>query len=140
MDAVNSKRNGSGVMDICLDFGLRPRIRLVDKTRVYLFDESEAVVEMKELQHVFKQVGIERFGPDNRASLDKSIHRISRMMNTRGEPYAVTMRVGRPVVGCAMLFLDLLYHTKSVLIVGPPGSGKTTVIRDIIRTVSKQQE
>ncbi|KXS19622.1 hypothetical protein M427DRAFT_53028 [Gonapodya prolifera JEL478] len=76
------------------------------------------------------------FSRDNRAGFDKHIHRVSRIPNRNGETVGVTIRIARVVEGIADVLGDVLSEEKSILILGRPGQGKTTLLRDISRFIS----
>ena len=77
-------------------------------------------------------------GGDNRAGIDGTLHRISMIRNRRGTVIGLTCRVGRAVKGAAELCKDLVSseESSSVLLLGPPGVGKTTAIREMSRLLS----
>ncbi|KAJ0389978.1 hypothetical protein P43SY_011652 [Pythium insidiosum] len=88
--------------------------------------------------------GEHKIGDDNRAGIDRQLHRISVMRNKTQQIYGLTLRVGRTLRYASNMLLDLLlsptHHDKSVLLLGRPGSGKTTLIRDIARCISETGE
>lgn len=69
------------------------------------------------------------FAADNRAGISRTLHRISAIRNRKGFIVGLTCRVGRSVTGSANLLRDLVKDGGSLLLIGPPGVGKTTVIR-----------
>jgi stage III sporulation protein SpoIIIAA len=78
-----------------------------------------------------------RFGPSNRAGLDGCLHRISAMRNLSGDIYGLTFRIGRSVTGNADMMKDILLGSaKSVLVLGVPGTGKTTIVRECCRLLA----
>ena len=82
------------------------------------------------------QVG--EFGEDNRAGIDRTLHRISCLRNRDGGIVGLTCRVGRAVPGSAALIADLAASGRSILLLGRPGSGKTTVLRDVSRMLAAE--
>ncbi|KAL6997385.1 hypothetical protein U1Q18_007511 [Sarracenia purpurea var. burkii] len=93
-------------------------------------------VSMKELEYAQSAVG--EFGEDNRAYLEGTLHRISAIRSRKGEVVGLTCRVGRAVHGQIGMVQDLLQFGKSILFVGRPGVGKTTVMREISRVLSDE--
>ncbi|CAM9828812.1 unnamed protein product, partial [Heterosigma akashiwo] len=104
-------------------------------------DDESFVADRDVLQTIEEKLG-DKFGPDNRAGFDRQLHRISAMRNRQGEIYSFTMRVGRSVTGSAGLIDDILYAQKdtSVLLLGRPGCGKTTIVREIARKLSTAED
>ena len=89
--------------------------------------------------HIGKVIDhVGHFGDDNRAGIERTLHRISVMRNRAGEPVGLTCRVGRAVYGSVRLIEDLISSGKSVLILGRPGVGKTTILRETARVLSDE--
>jgi len=130
-EAVAGK--GSELMEVALDLGRPPEIRLHSAPPVVA--EECGPVSRTDLSYIVAKLGA-RFRDDRRAGVDGTLHRISAIVNTRGEIVGVTMRVGRHVPGAAQALSGVLRQGKGVLLVGPPGSGKTTVLRDVCRFLS----
>ena len=113
-----------GLMEIVLDKGRRP-LYWTRGERKFLADEYRLVVE-DEIEEIAEKVG--GFGHDNRAGLEKQLHRISAIKNRESKIIGLTMRVGRHVSGNSNVITDLLFNdpSKSILFLGEPGSGKTS--------------
>jgi len=123
-----------GISEVVLDLGEKPYC-WKSSTRVFLGDN---IVEKVHIDGMVEKLGT--FGTDNRAGLEGQLHRISCMRNRNNEIYGLTVRVGRYVKGNADMILDLLLSAdkkeKSILFLGEPGCGKTTIVREVTRILS----
>ncbi len=128
-EAVAAVR-GDDLLDIVMDLGRPPRLRL----RTGRLD-LEREVTRDDLQYVVGR--LDRFRPDNRTGIDRTLHRIACIRDRYQDIVGYTFRVGRAVVGAAAPVRELLASGASLLIVGPPGSGKTTVLRDAARMLDE---
>ena len=95
---------------------------------------GEAVVERADLEAVVQQLGA--FGGDNRAGIERTLHRISAIRNRTGSIVGLTCRVGRAVFGTVAMVRDLMDSGQSLLLMGRPGVGKTTALREIARVLA----
>jgi stage III sporulation protein AA len=120
-------RGFDGLIEIIMDLGRRPTARY----RGEEFDLTEEEVKDTELAQVVAQVS--EFGDDNRAGIPRTLHRISAIRNRRGHIVGLTCRVGRSVSGSGQVMRDLIEAGHSILLLGPPGVGKTTMLRDVAR-------
>jgi len=122
----------SGLIEVVLDLGRVPTARYRGAEVVL----SDREVEQTEIEHVVAQVS--EFGEDNRAGIPRTLHRISAIRNRRGRIVGLTMRVGRSVSGSANLVRDLFEAGRSVLLLGRPGVGKTTMLREAARILADE--
>ena len=122
------------LIEIVLDLGRRPEARFVTNTE-YL---SQKIISWQDLEYLIKRVS--KFSNENRAGIERTLHRISCIRNRQFLINGLTCRVGRSVVGIISVIRDLLESDKSILILGKPGVGKTTIIREIARVLSDEIE
>ena len=118
------------LIEIVLDIGRRPEARFSTTTE-YL---SYRTVVWQDLDYILKRLG--KFSGDNRAGIEKTLHRISSLRNRQGSVIGLTCRIGRAIYGTVSIIRDLLEQKKSILLLGRPGVGKTTAIREIARVLS----
>ncbi len=129
-EKLNNHPRRDQLIEVILDFGRQPEARFSDSVE-YL---SETPVSKADLQHCIERVG--HFGGDNRAGLEKTLHRISAIRNRAGEVIGLTCRVGRAVFGTIGMIRDLVETGGSILMLGRPGVGKTTALREIARVLA----
>jgi stage III sporulation protein SpoIIIAA len=118
------------LVEIVMDLGRLPEARYFESTK-YLTDDP---ITKEDLALCVKQVG--EFGGDNRAGIERTLHRISAIRNRKGEIIGLTCRVGRAVYGTIAMIRDLVETGKSILLLGKPGMGKTTALREIARVLA----
>ena len=120
------------LVEVVCDLGRAPEARFPD--RVTALDER--VVSREDIDHVASRVGT--FTRDNRAGIERTLHRISAIRNRLGEIVGLTCRVGRAVYGTVDIVRDVVESGKSVLLVGRPGVGKTTLLREAARVLADE--
>ncbi len=126
--------NKDQLIEIVLDLGRRPEARFVSGTE-YL---SQKIISWQDIDYLTKRVS--KFSNENRAGIERTLHRISCIRNRQFLINGLTCRVGRAVFGIISVIRDLLESDKSILILGKPGVGKTTIIREIARVLSDELE
>jgi stage III sporulation protein SpoIIIAA len=120
----------SELLEVVLDLGRKPEARF--PRREMELDSKE--VEETDIDYVTARVST--FGDDNRAGIERTLHRISAIRNRRGKVVGLTCRVGRAVFGTIKVIEDLVQSGKSVLLLGRPGVGKTTMLREVARVLA----
>jgi len=118
------------LVEIVLDIGRRPEARFSEGSE-YI---SYKTIVWQDLDSIIKRLG--NFSSDNRAGIEKTLHRISSLRNRKGNIIGLTCRIGRAIFGTVSIVRDLLEQKKSILLLGRPGVGKTTAIREIARVLS----
>jgi stage III sporulation protein SpoIIIAA len=120
------------LVEVVLDLGRRPEARFPHQAE-YL---SEIPVTQNVIDDCIQRVG--NFGGDNRAGIEQTLHRISAIRNRNGKIIGLTCRVGRAVFGTIGMIRDLVETGKSILMLGRPGVGKTTALREIARVLADE--
>lgn len=131
--AVHKANNYDRLLEIILDLGRLPTARYVEEETV-LRDKE---ITREELDHVVERIG--DFDADNRAGIERTLHRISAIRNRRGHVVGLTLRVGRAVYGTIDIIQDIIESGKSILILGRPGVGKTTLLREAARILAENR-
>ena len=131
--AVENIADNQNLLEVILDLGRIPTARYTDQ-EVELRDVE---VGREDINYVVERIG--EFDTDNRAGLERTLHRISAIRNRRGHIVGLTCRVGRAVYGTTDILEDLIESGKSLLLLGRPGVGKTTMLREAARILANKK-
>src|ERR671913_132100 len=131
--AVERANDTENLLEIILDLGRVPTARFVD----HEINLRETEVSHAEIDYVDERTG--EFDADNRAGIERTLHRISAIRNRRTAVVGLTLRVGRAVYGTVDIIQDMIESGKSVLILGRPGVGKTTLLREAARIIAESK-
>ncbi len=130
--AALQARDVANLLEVILDLGRLPEARYPD----IAIDLGADPVSAEDIAYVVERIG--QFGDDNRAGIERTLHRISAIRNRRGEVIGLTCRVGRAVRGTVAMVRDVIEQGKSLLILGRPGVGKTTLLREAARVLADE--
>ncbi|GAB5491793.1 MAG: AAA family ATPase [Phototrophicaceae bacterium] len=133
IDALEDYGETHNLLEVVMDLGRLPTARYVDGEIVL----SDAEVSRDDLEWVLLQIG--DFDADNRAGIERTLHRISGIRNRRRDVVGLTCRVGRAVYGTIDIIEDLVTSGESLLMLGPPGVGKTTMLREAARVLAEDK-
>src|ERR1700724_2959260 len=122
------------LLEVVLDLGREPEARFPDHEVIL----DETPVTSEDLEFVSSRVG--SFGDDNRAGIERTLHRISVIRNRSGQIVGVTCRVGRAITGTIDIIKDMVIGGKSILLLGRPGIGKTTMLRECARVLADEMK
>lgn len=122
------------LIEVVMDLGRRPEARFPSGPN-YL---SSKTISWQDLNFCIRKIG--NFSSDNRSGIERTLHRISSIRNRDGAIVGLTCRVGRAIFGTISVIRDLLERKDSLLVLGKPGVGKTTAIREIARILADEME
>ncbi|MEJ2690732.1 MAG: R3H domain-containing nucleic acid-binding protein [Deltaproteobacteria bacterium] len=130
--AIEKSPQEGRMLEIVLDLGRMPEIRFPDGMEVV----SDIPLTHEDIEYVVSRVG--RFNDDNRAGIERTLHRISAIRNRLGTVIGITCRVGRAIIGTVAILQDVIESGKSILLLGRPGVGKTTLLRESARVLADE--
>ncbi len=131
--ALRAANQGESLLEIILDLGRRPEARFIDHEVILSPNE----VTEADLDYVTSRIG--QFTGDNRAGIERTLHRISCIRNRQGRIIGLTCRVGRAVYGVIDIIEDIIQSGQSILLLGKPGVGKTTLLREAARILGEKK-
>jgi stage III sporulation protein SpoIIIAA len=130
VDRVRTFASRADLLEIVMDLGRRPEARFTHGEELLL----EREVAERDIAYVIDHIGA--FGDDNRAGIERTLHRISAIRNRAGKVVGLTCRIGRAVFGTIDIIRDIVDGGQSVLLLGRPGVGKTTMLREVARVLA----
>jgi stage III sporulation protein SpoIIIAA len=129
-EPLQDSADNRDLLEIVMDLGRVPEARYPGREMVL----STREIAPEDIDYVVARIGA--FGDDNRAGIERTLHRISCIRNRRGRIVGLTCRVGRAVYGTIRVIEDLIKTGKSTLMLGRPGVGKTTMLREVARVLA----
>ncbi|HEY64263.1 MAG TPA: AAA family ATPase [Caldilineae bacterium] len=131
--ALREANRGDELIEVVMDLGRLPEARFTDQ-EITLSDKE---ITEQDLQYVIDRIG--EFTDDNRAGIERTLHRISAIRNRKGRIIGLTCRVGRAVYGTIDIVQDIIESGKNILLLGRPGVGKTTMLREAARVLAEKK-
>ena len=129
-DPLQALEDRRDLLEVVMDLGREPEARLPGREALL----SNHPVTEEDIDYVVQRIGA--FGDDNRAGIERTLHRISAIRNREGRIVGITCRVGRAVFGTITIIRDIVESGRSILMMGRPGVGKTTLLREAARVLS----
>ena len=133
-DPIRLRNDKHELLEVVMDLGRLPEARFPGRELAL----SERDVTESDIEYVVSRIS--EFGEDNRAGIERTLHRISCIRNRRGRIVGLTCRVGRAIFGTIRTIEDIIRTDQSVLLLGRPGVGKTTMLREVARVLADEMK
>jgi stage III sporulation protein SpoIIIAA len=131
--SLRAANKNEDLLEIILDLGRQPEARFVG----HEITLSEKEVTSEEIDYIVSRIS--EFDDDNRAGIARTLHRISAIRNRKGDIVGLTCRVGRAVYGTIHIIQDIVESGQNILLLGGPGVGKTTMLREVARVLAENK-
>jgi stage III sporulation protein SpoIIIAA len=131
-EPIRNRADKHELLEVVMDLGRLPQARYPNREIVL----SEREVTESDIEYTVARIS--DFGEDNRAGIERTLHRISCIRNRRGRIVGLTCRVGRAIFGTIATIEDIVQSEQSMLVLGRPGVGKTTMLREIARVLADE--
>jgi len=131
-DPIRNRPDKHDLLEVVMDLGRLPEARFPGREIVL----SDREVTESDIDYVVSRIS--EFGEDNRAGIERTLHRISAIRNRGGRIIGLTCRVGRAVFGTIKTIEDIIHSEQSMLLLGRPGVGKTTMLREVARVLADE--
>lgn len=128
---LETYENLNSLIEIVMDKGFCPEVRF--SHTVYRLEELGEITQ-NDINEITTKIG--QFNTDNRAGIERTLHRISAIRNRSGKIIGLTCRIGRAIEGTVDIIQDIVENGQNCLFLGPPGIGKTTLLREVARVLS----
>jgi len=132
-DPIRQQQDYSDLLEVVLDLGRMPEARYLNGELTL----SRQEIGRDDIDYIESRIS--PFGDDNRAGIERTLHRISALRNRKGDIVGLTCRVGRAIYGTIKIIEDLVLSGKSILLLGAPGIGKTTMLREVARVLAEKK-
>jgi stage III sporulation protein SpoIIIAA len=130
-ETLHELDDSDNLLEVVMDLGRLPKARFVQREATL----SDQEITYEDLHAI--TLAISEFDADNRAGIERTLHRISAIRNRHGDVIGLTLRIGRAVYGTSDIIQDLIESGASILILGRPGVGKTTILREAARILAE---